>query len=76
MKNKLEIYFIVDADDNVSVEINAHLKGFEMKAATLMLIDNISEAVTKTPVEKLTFLKAVQDTMKPLILMNLLDDIN
>lgn len=74
MKNKLEIHLVVNTDDETSIEINAHLKGFEAKAATLALLDNMGNTFTKTPVEKAAFLKSVRDAMGKLILKTLLDD--
>ncbi|MDE7105026.1 MAG: hypothetical protein K2O36_04010 [Ruminococcus sp.] len=74
MKNKLEVHFIMNANDDVSIEITAHLKGFEAKAATVAILDSMSQACSRTFIEKAAFLKSVQDAIGKLILKTLLDD--
>ncbi|MDE5855185.1 MAG: hypothetical protein K2H19_09025 [Ruminococcus sp.] len=74
MKNKLEVHFIMNANDDVSIEITAHLKGFEAKAATVAILDSMAQACSRTFIEKAAFLKSVQDAMGKLILKTLLND--
>lgn len=72
MKNKLEIHLVMDADDEASLNISAHLNYTEAKDATLVLLNHLGNAFTKTSVEKLAFLKSIHDEMEKLILNFLL----
>lgn len=68
MENKLEIHLVMDADDETLLNISAHLNYIEAKATTLVLLNHLGNAFTKTPVEKLAFLKSIHDEMEKLIL--------
>ncbi len=68
MKNKLEINYIVDAEGKGYCRVNVHATGLEAKTLTLGLLDHMANAFTKTPIEKIVFLKSIHNEMGKLIL--------
>lgn len=68
MKNKLEIHLVMDADNETSLNISTHLNYIEAKDMTLVLLNHLGNAFSKTTGEKAAFLKDIHDEMENLML--------
>ncbi len=73
MENKLEVHFIVDAENKGSFEAKAHINGLEARVAALALLDNMAGEFSRDSIGKAEFLKTVHDATENLILKTLLN---
>ncbi|MCM1231102.1 MAG: hypothetical protein NC489_13320 [Ruminococcus flavefaciens] len=74
MENKLDLHFVAGSDGKGSLKVaTGRINGREIQGLTLLLLDNMANAFTENPLEKLGFLKSIHDGIEELILATMLD---